>query len=296
MNYYEHHLGDYLRDTAHLTMLEDGAYRRLMDCYYVRESPLPSELREACRLVRAVTKQERDAVAAVLREFFIPGPDGWRHKRCDVEVARFQDKQRKAKASADARWSQSDRNANASADAMRTHSEGNATRERGRPRAPARPQTPDTRHQTPILHPEDADRAPAQDADANPPRKRNRTPDRPVDVSEQVWADWLSLRERKRAPVTSTVLASAIGEAGRAGMTLEAFLTVWCARGSQGLQADWIKPTERAGPAAPPPETPWQRSQRERVAEMSGGTVSRRAPAPDTEIIDVNPTIAAAAR
>ena len=148
MNYYEHHLGDYLRDTAHLTMLEDGAYRRLMDCYYVRESPLPSELREACRLVRAVTKQERDAVAAVLREFFIPGPDGWRHKRCDVEVARFQDKQRKAKASADARWSQSDRNANASADAMRTHSEGNATRERGRPRAPARPQTPDTRHQS----------------------------------------------------------------------------------------------------------------------------------------------------
>jgi len=27
MNYYEHHLGDYVRDTAHLSMLEDGACR-----------------------------------------------------------------------------------------------------------------------------------------------------------------------------------------------------------------------------------------------------------------------------
>jgi len=50
MNYYQHHLGDYLRDTAHLSMLEDGAYRRLIDAYYIRERPLPGELREVYRL------------------------------------------------------------------------------------------------------------------------------------------------------------------------------------------------------------------------------------------------------
>jgi uncharacterized protein YdaU (DUF1376 family) len=145
LNYYEHHLGDYLRDTAHLSMLEDAAYRRLLDAYYIREKALPLDVRECCKLVRATSKQERDAVAYVLREFFRETEDGYRQKRADAEIARFQEKQAKAKRSAEARWSakrtESEGNANASADAMRTHSEGNAPR--------ARPQTPDTRHQTP---------------------------------------------------------------------------------------------------------------------------------------------------
>ena len=89
MNYYEHHLGDYLRDTAHLSMLEDGAYRRLIDAYYIREAPLQAELRDVFRLVRAQSKQDREAVETVLREFFIESPDGWRHSRCDREVAAY---------------------------------------------------------------------------------------------------------------------------------------------------------------------------------------------------------------
>lgn len=89
MNYYEHHLGDYVRDTAHLSLLEDGAYRRLIDAYYVREAPLPKPLKDVCRLVRANSKPERDAVATVLREFFQETEEGWRHKRCDAEIARF---------------------------------------------------------------------------------------------------------------------------------------------------------------------------------------------------------------
>lgn len=155
MNYYEHHLGDYMRDTAHLSMLEDAAYRRLIDAYYVREKALPTEPRECWKLARATSKQERDAVDYVLKEFFELLEDGYHQRRCDEEIARFQDKQRKARASAEARWShrnpQSEGNANADAnastDAMRTHSEGNAPRVHARTRAPARPQTPDTRHQ-----------------------------------------------------------------------------------------------------------------------------------------------------
>ena len=59
-----------------------------------------------------------------------------------------------------------------------------------------------------------------------------------------MWADWLKLRAAKKAPVTETVLASAKREAAKAGLSLEQFLTIWCARGSQGLQAEWIKPNE----------------------------------------------------
>ena len=151
MNYYEHHLGDYAKDAGHLSLIEEGAYRRLLDAYYSREQALPGDVRECCKLARASTKPERDAVAYVLREFFALREDGYHQGRADTEIARFQDKRRKAKASAEARWAQCERNANADAnadanaspDAMRTHSEGNAPR--------ARPQSPVTRHQE--IHP-----------------------------------------------------------------------------------------------------------------------------------------------
>ncbi|WP_083490691.1 helix-turn-helix domain-containing protein [Stenotrophomonas humi] len=71
----------------------------------------------------------------------------------------------------------------------------------------------------------------------------------PDDVNPQTWSDWLALRKAKKAPVTETVVKQARSESGKAGMTFDAFLAVWCARGSQGLQADWLKPNERAGPA-----------------------------------------------
>jgi hypothetical protein len=67
----------------------------------------------------------------------------------------------------------------------------------------------------------------------------------PPDVEQQVWDDWKQLRKAKKAPVTETVVNSARKEAGKAGMSFSDFLTVWCARGSQGLQADWLKPEEK---------------------------------------------------
>lgn len=116
MNFYAFHIGDYASDTRHLSMLEDGAYRRLIDLYYTRECPLPSDLPEVFRLAGARSPAERKTVETVLREFFVKDEIGWRHKRCDLEIAVMRDKKLKAAQSANKRW----RNANA----MRTHSEG----------------------------------------------------------------------------------------------------------------------------------------------------------------------------
>ena len=79
------------------------------------------------------------------------------------------------------------------------------------------------------------------------PRKRSppsEKPECPSDVEKQVFDDWLTLRRQKKAPVTATVLDHARKEADKAGITFDAFLRVWCARGSQGLSADWLKPHE----------------------------------------------------
>lgn len=154
MNYYEHHIGDFLKKTVHLSAVEEGIYRRLLDRYYTTEAPLPADLRECCKLARATSKPERDAVRDVLADFFTLEADGHHQKRADEEIARFKDKQAKAKRSAEARWSahrpQSEGNANAyanaSTDDMRTHMRTQS--ERNAPRA--RPQSPDTSNQTPI--------------------------------------------------------------------------------------------------------------------------------------------------
>ena len=84
-------------------------------------------------------------------------------------------------------------------------------------------------------------------------KARDRAPaiPRPDDVDPQTWADWLALRKAKRAPVTETVLRGARAESAKAGMSLDGFLAVWCSRGSQGLQADWLKPHERVGRGPP---------------------------------------------
>ena len=91
MNYYEHHLGDYAQATQHLSMLEDAAYSRMLRWYYAEEKPLPSDARAVCRIVRAMSKAERDAVSTVLAEFFEQRDDGYHQDRCDEEIARYRE-------------------------------------------------------------------------------------------------------------------------------------------------------------------------------------------------------------
>ncbi|MEY4345263.1 MAG: hypothetical protein RL032_1095, partial [Pseudomonadota bacterium] len=100
MNYYPFHVGDYAAHTGHLEPLEDLAYRRLLDAYYLREGPLPLDVAECARLVRM--KKNQAEVASVLGEFFELTDSGWLSVRCAAEIAKMQDKQAKAKASAQA--------------------------------------------------------------------------------------------------------------------------------------------------------------------------------------------------
>jgi uncharacterized phage protein (TIGR02220 family) len=86
VNYYPHHIGDYLRDTSHLTALEDGTYRRMLDLYYASEKPLPTDFDWLTRLVRAREEPEREAVKFILDKFFVKHEDGWHNKRADEEI------------------------------------------------------------------------------------------------------------------------------------------------------------------------------------------------------------------
>ena len=187
MNYYEHHIGDYAAATAHLSWDEDMAYTRLLRAYYHHERGIQDG--QQYRIARASTPSQRKAVDTVLAEYFSLVDGHHTQKRADKEVARFQDKQRKAKASADARWSQSERNANASPNAspnaMRTHSEGNA---------PSL-QTPDTKEKeiTMLSHgrPRPSAEPPSLALVEPPPAKEKRPPDCPHLAVLALWAEVL---------------------------------------------------------------------------------------------------------
>lgn len=89
MNYYEHHIGDYDTATSHLSAVEDGIYCRLIRKYYSTEKPLPADLKQLQRLVRARSREEKNAVEAVLEEFFYLADDGWHNERCDEDIEKY---------------------------------------------------------------------------------------------------------------------------------------------------------------------------------------------------------------
>jgi len=119
MHYYSKNIGDYRRDTMNLSLLEHGVYMTLIDHYTLNEEPISLDHLDVCWTIGARTDNEKTAVCLILSKFFIKTDEGYRHKRCDEEIAKYHAKSDKAKESANKRW---DSNANA----MRTHSEGNA--------------------------------------------------------------------------------------------------------------------------------------------------------------------------
>jgi uncharacterized protein YdaU (DUF1376 family) len=129
MYYYKHHIGDYRRDTSHLTLLEHGIYRQMLDTYYLTEQPLPLDHAKVMRLHCVRTAEEIQAAENVLAEFFTATDAGYIHTRCEAEIADFHGKSNKASESAKARWNNKVKEIKdipADANAMRTHTERNA--------------------------------------------------------------------------------------------------------------------------------------------------------------------------
>lgn len=120
MHYYQFNIGDYKSHTEHLSEMEDLTYRRLLDWYYLHETPIPLDENEVARQIRM--RSHSDCIAVVLREYFECTTEGWIHHRANKELSKAGDKSQKASESAKARW-----NKQKDANALQTQSESNAT-------------------------------------------------------------------------------------------------------------------------------------------------------------------------
>ena len=105
MHYYQFNIGDYASHTRHLNPIEDIAYRRLLDAYYLQERPLNAGI---AAVARQINMREYEAeVKLVLEEFFLLTDDGWVNQRADKEIKHYKAKveqaSRAGKASAERR-------------------------------------------------------------------------------------------------------------------------------------------------------------------------------------------------
>ena len=221
MNYYQHHIGDFIRDTSRLSDAQSMAYLRLIWMYYETEWPLENDIDAIAFKIGANASD----VHQILKHFFFLHDDGlWHQARCDKEILAYRTKSAKAKKGASARWD--------NANAMRTHSECNAD------------ETVSDANQEPItnIKPKEKDIAPAKAVAVLVPKQT------PLDLlmavsgmTEQVAKDHLAVRKAKKSPLTETALALIAKEAGKAGITTAQAVAISTARGWVSFKADWIR-------------------------------------------------------
>lgn len=223
MNYYPFHIGDYASHTRGLSLLEDLAYRRLMDEYYLAERPLNGCSTDVARLI-GMAEHERE-VAYVLSRYFTETDGDWVHERIENELAAFKNKQEKASAAGKAS-AESRKNKGKRTDVQQTFNGCSTDVQR-----PSTNQEPRTNISTTDVV----------------DKRKSATPAKPDDVSQSVWDDFLAIRRAKKSPLGTTALHGIEREAAKAGLSLEAALSMCCSRGWQSFKADWVKEDGKAG-------------------------------------------------
>jgi uncharacterized protein YdaU (DUF1376 family) len=89
MHYYQHHIGDFIKDTSFLTNEEIGIYLKLIWLYYDTEKPLPNNLFELG--MKTGTRDNRIELEGLLGMFFVLDMENqcWHHTRCDKEIEHY---------------------------------------------------------------------------------------------------------------------------------------------------------------------------------------------------------------
>lgn len=236
MNYYSFHIGDYRRDTTHLSLLEHGVYRQLLDMYYLSEERIPEETEVVYRRLCARTDEEKKAVDTVLEEFF-QRENGWIHKRCEHDISEYHDKVNRARINGKLGGRPPKTKEVISRNPKQTDLKAN--------------HKPLTINQEPIEKNKDTAASDGVNVCAIPDKRtRSKPPAVPLDYSawpeqpsESVLTDWIAARKAKKLPVNQTVitrLGNELTRAVSAGLRVDDCLAEAVTRGWQGFKSEWM--------------------------------------------------------
>jgi uncharacterized protein YdaU (DUF1376 family) len=184
-------------------LIEDLAFRRLLDHYYLHEVPIKQ--RDIARQIGM--RDNEQEVLAVLNEFFVSTEKGFVNPRADEEISKYRKFSEDGKRGAAIRW----------------HKGSN-----GEANSPPNPIPIATNNQEPITN------------NHKPIKEKATVVATPVGVSQSVWDDFKTLRKAKKAPITQRAIDGLIAEAKKANWTLEQALIECCVRGWQAFKAEWV--------------------------------------------------------
>ena len=209
MHYYSYNISDYMSHTLHLWEMEDLAYRRCLDYYYLHERPLPEDPEQVAKLIRM--REHLSDVKQVLKEFFVlEKGKGWINLRADKEIEKYQAK------------------------IESTRRAGKASAEQRRflanlPKTNARSTKVQLNNKQETLN-----------------KKQETNIKRPRNVSKKTWDDFLIHRKNKKAPLTETALIGIKNEVKKTTISLEDALVMCQARGWQSFKSDWINKEQKS--------------------------------------------------
>jgi uncharacterized protein YdaU (DUF1376 family) len=85
VNFFKLYIGDYQRDTAHLSITEHGAYQLMLQHYYATEKPLPTG-KALYRMLRADSPADREAIDSIASQFWTTTTNGLVNDRALEEI------------------------------------------------------------------------------------------------------------------------------------------------------------------------------------------------------------------
>lgn len=202
MHYYQHHIGDFIKDTSYLTNEEIGIYMKLIWLYYDTEEPLPNDIFVLSMKTNA--RENEEAVTGILGMYFQLIDDKWHHSRCDKEIAEFQAFCAKQKANG---------------------------LKGGRPKAT---------QQEPNGFPTLTQSEPKITLTTTHKPLTNNHINTPEGVTDDLWKEFLDYRKRLKAPITDRIIARLIKESKDANMTLSQVLEMIMFKGWRSFEAKWM--------------------------------------------------------
>ena len=89
MHSYQHNIKTFNNATRHLTRVERSLYRDAIELYYDEEKPITSDFGRLCRVLIAVTDEEKNALKYVLDSFFTLSNGFYMHKYCEEVIEKY---------------------------------------------------------------------------------------------------------------------------------------------------------------------------------------------------------------
>jgi len=216
MRFYPFHVGDYQAHTSHLTDVEDLAYRRMLDLYYLGEAPLPNDPQWIARRIRMPAAIQE--VSQILDEYFQAAEDGLQHnKRCDAEISSYQRMKTGGAKGGAKKWANKKANDGGAGQGTEEGDRGGSG-EGNKTLIATKNQEPGTNKNT-----------------------EGVLASKPTDVSNLLWKSYLLVRKAKNLPFTQLAFEALEREAKKANLTIPQVLTLCCEQGWAGFKAEWLE-------------------------------------------------------